>query len=136
MKFFMTDEMSSKVSIKVKYGPNSIEDKIKTMLLNKNYGQGINFWGHILICDEPIIYEAGFFPEIKKYRKAKKEVELRLRINYENMLTANEKEVNRIICESLLRGVDIAENELKINDFDLIALRKDLMTLFKQEVWI
>lgn len=52
------------------------------------------------------------------------------------MLNANENEVNKIISESILSGIHIADNELKINDFNFKAFRYDLTSLFNNEGWI
>lgn len=136
MKFFMTSEMDSNVTGKVKFGQNSIEDKIKKIISDKNYGRGVSYWGHIIICMEEHIYEAGFFKEIKKYMKKNTEVELRLRVDYDAMFRANEREASNLIINSVLRGIDVAETELKITDFDFSAFRKDLTDLFKKEGWL
>lgn len=136
MKFFATSETYKTVSEKIRMARNIIEGKIKLFVKNKNYGESIIDWGYITICDVPEIYEAGFFKEIKKYSNKKKEVEFRLRIDYDKMLKANEKETFRLICESILRSIDIAESELKIKDFDFSSFRNDLTHLFRKENWI
>lgn len=136
MTFFMTSEMSVTIGNKLKFGRNSIEEKMRSLIGIKDYGIDINHWGHIVICCSPKLYEAGFFKEIKKYRKKDKELELRLRIDYEKMLKADEKEVNRLTCESILRGVDIAESEFKIKDFNFALFRQDLLSFFQKEGWI
>lgn len=137
IQFFMTGEIESSVNNKLNFfGTNSIAGKIKSYVSARDYGPGVSDWAHIVICMTPDTYEAGFFKEIKKYTKKDKEVELRLRIDYDEMLTADENEVNKLICESILRGVDIVEHELKVKDFNFGGFRDDLIVLFKKEHWI
>jgi len=136
MKFFITSEMDEIVANKVRFNRNSVEQKIKELIKEKNYGSGISYWGHIIICCAPEAYEAGLFKEIRKYSKKEKEVELRLRIEYEDMLRADKKKVFKLISESILKGVDIAESEFKINDFDFKSFRSNLLNLFIKQGWM
>lgn len=135
--FFMTGETDAAIGDdKIRFNRDSIPDKIKSWVSTTNYGAGIDFWGHIIICCEPEMYAAGFFPEIKKYTKKDRTVELRLRIDYDAMLNADEHGASKLICESILRGVDIVEHELKVKDFNFDAFRADLISLFKKEGWL
>lgn len=136
MKFFITSEAFETVGKKMNEAYVPIGSKIESLLRDKQYGDGVIFWGHICISCPSDFYKSGFFKEIKKYTKKNKEVEMRLRIDYEMMLDADQKEVFRLICESILKSIDIAEKELKIKSFDFIAFRNDLKDLFKQEGWI
>ena len=136
MRFFITGETFKTVGEKIRVTDIQIQPKIQTLLKEKHYGEGIIYWGHICICCPPEVYESGFFKEIKKYSKKEKDVELRLRIDYVAMLKANEKRVFTLVCNSILRGVDIAENELKVSDFDFTSFREDLTGLFRREKWI
>jgi hypothetical protein len=136
MRFFITGETYKTVGEKMRIAENQIEPQIESLFTDRDYGSGIVYWGHINICCPPEVYDSGFFKEIKKYTKKDKEVELRLKVDYDTTLHANEKEVFALICQSILRGVDIAEHELKIKDFDFGAFRDDVTTLFQKEGWI
>lgn len=136
MKFYISAEVYKTVDRQLLSAQNPIEQKMKSSFKDKNYGKGVEYWGYISIVNPPKFYDAGFLIEIKKYSKKKKEVEFRLRIDYDRMLKADEKEAFRLVCNSILRSVDIAENELKINDFDFQSFRTDLQTLFRKEGWI
>src|SRR3989344_6133481 len=136
MKFFITGEVDAPVGEKIRLVIIQIEPKINTLFSKKNYGAGITYWGYITVCCAPEVYESGYFKEIRKYTKKENEVDLRLRVGYEEMLKADKKEVFRLICMSILEGVDIAEHELKIKDFDFQAFRDDLTSLFKKERWV
>jgi hypothetical protein len=128
--------MDEDVSNIVRFDRNSVENKIQTLLADKDYGNGISYWGHILIASTPEVYNAGFFKEIKKYRKKKTELELRLRVDYKKLKKADNSETLKLICESILKGVDIAEHELRIKDFEFASFRNDLTNLFTKEGWI
>jgi Immunity protein 44 len=136
MKFFITSEAYKTVGKKMSDVYTQISPKINTNLKEKNLGSGVSDWGHICISCPPDVYDSGFFKEIKKYRKSSTEVELRLRIDYEEMLKVDEKGVFKLICSSILSGVDIAEHELKIKDFEFSSFRNILTKLFKEEGWI
>lgn len=136
MRFFVTAEAYKTVSSKIVHALNAISKEIELSIKDKDYGQGVFYWGYITICCPPEFYSAGFFKEIKKYTKKDKEVELRLKIDYEAMLKADDKEVFRLISESLLSGIDIAENEFSISDFSFNTFRNDLKELFKRKGWI
>ena len=136
MKIFITGETYKTVGEKMRLIDIQLQPKLNEEISNKNYGQGIFHWGYISICCPPELYNGGFFKEIKKYTKKRKEIDIRLRIAYEAMLKANEKEVYKLFCDSFLRSIDIAENELEIKDFDFRAFRKDLTDLFRKEGWI
>lgn len=135
-RFFMTGEIDSSVFEKINSGMNSIEERIRLSLSTRDYGKGITYWGQIVICMPNEVYESGYFKEIKKYTVKFGEVELRLKIDYKVMLKADKQEAAKLICKSILRGVDIAENELEIEDFDFMAFRKDIRELFSKEGWL
>jgi len=136
MNFFITSEAFETVGQKMRDVYIQINPKINALIKEKNYGLGVSEWGHICISCPPEVYESGFFKEIKKYSKKVTDVELRLRIDYEEMLKADKKSVFSLICASILRGVDIAEHELKVKNFEFESFRNDLTNLFKEEGWL
>lgn len=137
MKFLISSEVYKEVGEKVRRVFHlSMEKLIKENFLNKSYGGGIETWGYIPIVMPADLLPQQFFQEIKKYRKNKKEVEFRLKIDYDKFLTAGEREVSKMIAESMLRSVDIAEAEFGIKDFDFASFRNDLKSYFKEKGWI
>lgn len=136
MRFFITAETYKTVGEKLRLAINQVESKIKGLVSEKNYGNGVSYWGYIAICCPKELYEKGFFKEIKKYTKKKTEVELRLRVDYDLMVKANGNECLNLLCYSILQGIEIAENELKIEDFDFETFREDIMILFKKQGWL
>jgi hypothetical protein len=52
------------------------------------------------------------------------------------MLKASEKELFKLICNSIIEGIDIVQKELSVDNFDFEAFRNDLVSLFKKEGWV
>lgn len=143
MRFFMSGEIYKTVGDKIRPVCNTINKQISEFLLDKNYGDGIQDWGYIIICNPPEILDGGFLKERKHFFKKNKDLDMRLQVDYDKMLKADEKEVFKLICNSILRSIDLAENELKvgrnplkIKDFEFDAFRKDLTELFNDKGWL
>jgi len=58
-----------------------------------------------------ILRDDDYFDEIKKYRKSKKDTDIRLKIDYNTFLNANEEERKNLILDVLLRSLDILEEK-------------------------
>lgn len=114
----------------------AIKPKINELIKDKSYGDGVVEWAYLTISLPDGYLPPEFFTEIKRYRKSKKEVEFRLKVDNGKLSKANQKEAYALFCESILRSIDIAESELKIKDFDFAAFRNDLQFLFQSEGWI
>jgi hypothetical protein len=143
MKFFATSEIDKSVSKKLMPVQNEISREIIQVIDGKNYGSGIDNWGYIAICCTPELYKVGFFTERKYFSHKKRDLDMRLRIDYQAMLRAEEKDVFRLICNSILRSIDVAENELMIGrnkvhikDFNFTSFRNDLIQLFNKNHWL
>lgn len=136
MKFWTSGEVHGDVGDTTIRLQKNIEKKINDNIENKNYGQDITFWGFMSIVLPNDLLPAEFFQEIKRYRKNKKETEFRLKIDYDQLVKADEKGIYRLICESILRSIEIARAEFKVSKFDLDAFESDLKKCFKEENWI
>jgi len=66
-----------------------------------------------------ILRDDDYFNEIKKYRKSKKDTDIRLKIDYNTFLNANEEERKNLILDVLLRSLDILE-EKGLDNFEEI----------------
>ena len=136
MKLWTSGEVHGDVGDKIINNLKIIERKVNNYLENKNYGEGVVLWGYISIVLPSSLLPPSFFQEIKRYRKSKKETEFRLKLDYDQLVKADEMERHFLICESLLRSVEIARTELKIPNFDLSEFAKDLKECFKKEEWV
>lgn len=113
-----------------------IEKKLNSYISNKNYGKGINLWYYLVISLPDGLLAPEFFQEIKKYRKIKKEVEFRLKIDNKQLVESDDAGTRKLICKSILRSIDIAKKEFKIKDFDFDFFESDIQKCFKNEKWI
>jgi predicted transcriptional regulator len=135
MKIFITGEVHASIIEKFRNALLKIREVINK-INNKSYGGGIKNWGYISIINPESFYQEGFLNERKHYAKKKKDLDMRLKIDYQKVLNASEIEMFNLISNSILSSVDIAEHELKISDFNFNAFRTDLTNLFKVEGWI
>jgi immunity protein 44 of polymorphic toxin system len=68
--------------------------------------------------------------------KSDKAVEFRLRIDLDAFRAADEPTRKRLICEALLRSLDILDQKKKILDFDYHKLREDFLEIARREHWL
>ena len=136
MKLWTSGEVQGDVGDKTISNLKIIEKKVNDYLENKNYGEGVILWGYIGIVLPSGLLPPSFFQEVKRYSKSKKETEYRLKLDYDQLVKADEKERYFLICESILRSIEIARTELKIPNFDLSEFEKDLKECFKKEGWV
>lgn len=135
MRFGISAEVHTSVGDKVRPLIFKIKEIVNSYIENKNYGDGVVYWGYVPIILPSSFLPPEFFQEIKRYRKSKKETEFRLKIDYGQLIKANEKEVYGLICESILRSIEIARSEFKISQFDLDAFEADIKECFRKEGW-
>ncbi len=136
MKLWLSGEIDASVSEKFRLLILKIEPIINSTIEDKRYGSAINIWGYISIIMDPNFLQTGFFKEIKRYRKKKKETEFRLRIDYNDFLKADDKKAVELICESILRSIDIARKEFHVKDFDIDQFRSDFINLLISQEWL
>ncbi|MFH1932546.1 MAG: Imm44 family immunity protein [Pseudomonadota bacterium] len=123
IRFWMSGKIQSDVGDYYREASNIIEAVLNQYVEGENYGEGLKEWGFIAI-----ILKSGFdeyYPEIKRYRKKKREVEFRLKINYKKFLKGNAETHLKLMAESVLRSFDLMR-EMNIKDFDLERLTSDV----------
>lgn len=136
MELFISGEIDSTIGEKYRVSINKISSEVNRYLENKKYGAGLKLWGFIGIVMKPGLLGPEFFKEIKRYRKSKEETEFRLKIDYDQVVKADEKDTSRLICESILRSIEIARAEFKIPNFDLDIFEADIRECFKKQGWV
>ncbi|SRR5665213_2689127 len=85
----------------------------------------------------PIImkYEDPDFDEVKKYRKSKKELEFRLKINHATFRKGDMKMKKRLIFDLFIKCLNYS-NEMKIKDFDRNKVLEAFNSAAKKAGWI
>jgi len=123
IKFWMSGEIQSEVGDCYRQAQNTIEAVLNQCVGVRNYGEGLKEWAYIAIILKPDIDK--YYPEVKRYRKKKREVEFRLKINYKKFLKGNAETHLRLVAESVLRSFSLMR-EMNIKKFDLERLTKDV----------
>lgn len=130
MRLWLSSEVDAEVDEKDRIVSNRISSFVNPNLVDKNYGSGVVVWGHINIIMKKGVLPDNFFQEIKKYHLRNKQIEFRLKIDHQKFLVADDKTAAQLICQSILRSVEIARKEFKIPDFDLDSFEVDLRRCF------
>ena len=123
IKFWISGEIQSDVGDCYREAQNTIEAVLNQYVEGKDYGEGLKLWTYIAIILKPGFDE--YYPEIKRYRKKKREVEFRLKINYKKFLKGNAETHLKLMAESVLRSFDLMR-DMNIKDCDLERLISDV----------
>jgi len=123
IKFWMSGEIQSEVDDKFDATWKVIEAELNQCVEGKNYGEGLKEWAFIAIILKPGFDE--YYPEIKRYRKKKREVEFRLKIDYKEFLKGNAEANLKLFAQSVLRSFSLMR-EMNIKNFDLERLTNDV----------
>src|SRR5258708_36737973 len=114
------------VDTRIKPICNVLEKKMQSLILDKDYGVGITEWEHIVFCDSLEFYATKFLKEIKRYTKYKTKVQSCCWIDSEQVQESDEKEIYRLICQSLLTSMYNLSN---IKDFDYKEFHENIIAL-------
>lgn len=133
MKLWTSGEVWVDVADVHRLARNYIEQEVNKNLASKDYGSGVKEWAFISIILPPEIKDQ--YPERFKYHKSDKSVEFRLRIDLETFKSGNEADHQRLICQALLRSLDILDQK-KVPDFDHRKLREDFLEIAKAHGWL
>lgn len=136
MKYWMTGEVHRDVSDKFRLIRNEFQTKISNYLDPKDYGSGVNEWYYFATILPEGALKPELFPEIKKYIRSKREVDIRLRVDFDSFAKADDTEARRLIAESILLSIDIGKKELNIPNFDFESYRDDIRSFCKSEGWL
>ncbi len=123
IRFWMSGEIQNDVGDCYRVARNTIEAVLNQHVEGKDYGEGLKEWAYIAIILKPGFDE--YYLEIKRYRKKKREVEFRLKINYKKFLKGNSKTHLKMVAESVLRSFDLMR-QMNIKDCDLERLTNDV----------
>ena len=107
MKVWMSSETSKGMGELLRITRNTLEKAINKHLQEIEYENDKLDSLDVII----ILRDDDYFNEIKKYRKSKKDTDIRLKIDYNTFLNANEEERKNLILDVLLRSLDILEDK-------------------------
>ena len=117
MKIWLSSEMESDVADDCRVLRNEIEKKINENFQKKSiFSLGVDKLALIFIILGP---NSGLdYSEIKKYRKKKKEVEFRLKVDHSTFLNSNLEAKRKMLLQTLLRAVRLIP-DLNVENFDV-----------------
>jgi hypothetical protein len=121
--FWMSGEIQNDVGDYYRIARNIIEPVLNQCVEGKSYGEGLKEWAYLAIILKPGIDE--YYPEIKRYRKKKREVEFRLKIDHAKFLEGDSKMHLKLLSQSVLRSLELMK-EMNIKNFDLPQLIVDV----------
>lgn len=101
-----------------------------SVLHKKDYGEQLNSIGIISIIMRDEYFEDGGHKERKYYSKTRKEADIRLRINYNDFLRANEADRKKLYIAHILDSIYIAGKKAG-KDFAVTQLLTDVETILK-----
>ena len=95
-----------------------------------NYGHGLSWFQVFAVIDPRNFHEPFFY-----HNKEENGISIQLKLDYENILNASEKEYQQIATLSYLRAIDqLAEFSLK--GFNTQQYRTDVENLFETQGWL
>ncbi|WP_409296270.1 Imm44 family immunity protein [Pseudomonas sp. KCJK8670] len=105
MKVWMSSEKEALVGKAEHAARNKIEPVINRILDKVNLVGDLEKWSVIFIIMRDEWLES--YPELKRYHKAKKDVELRVQLPFSEFRDADENQQVNLLLDALLRSVDM-----------------------------
>ncbi|MPT00509.1 MAG: hypothetical protein E2581_18700 [Pseudomonas sp.] len=105
MKVWMSSEKEALVGKAEHAARNKIEPVINRILDKVNLVGDLEKWSVIFIIMRDEWLEG--YPELKRYHKAKKDVELRVQLPFSEFRDADENQQVNLLLDALLRSVDM-----------------------------
>lgn len=111
---------------------NHIEKIVNDTISDRDYGRAVKQWAFISIL---LPSDIEGYQEIIKYHKTQKVIEFRLKIDYRSFKDGNEVAHKRLICEALLRSLQML-SESNIKNFDHVQLKDDFLEIARTNQWL
>ena len=99
-------------------------------LNEKTYGETLNSIGIISILLRNKYLEDGWHKERKYYSKKNKEADIRIKMDYQKFLRANNAEARKMYVDHILESISIAGQKAG-NDFNLEQLLLDVQKVLE-----
>lgn len=128
----MSAEYEGNIDDKLRLTQNYVENELNAMIAEKNYAIELDSWDCIVILmkeDDPNFEERYF------YSKKKRDMDFRLKIDYQKFLDADELGRERLIYQMLERSLDILIKK-GISSRGIEELRKDIRSVAIKKQWL
>lgn len=130
MKLWISSEIEADIFEPFRVSSLKVEDSINDVISNKAYGLRLNGWDCIAI-----IRNDDNFEEIIKYSHKKKDMDFRLKINYQDFLNGNELDKEKFVFSMLLRSLKLLE-EKGLFGSGMDDLKKDVLNVGLYHGWV
>jgi len=104
----------------------------KDFFSRRGYGDSVEKWAFIAIILPP---EIEGYTEYRRYHKARKVIEFRLRIDYFEFRDGDESTQMKLICEGLVRSLEGLDKN-PVSNFDHMRLKEDFVEFCKKQKWL
>ena len=137
MKFFMTGEIDTskaedKIDDKWSVASESVSEKLKVFLENRDYGSEVESIAIIpIVADPPEGYEQ-FCKERKLFKRKSKTCDFRLRVDYHSFRDGDDAHREKLLVKNVINSIRILDERAK-KDFDGKKLEADILKLFDVE---
>lgn len=129
MKLWISGEICAEVADSFRDAMNTVEDAINKAITGKNYAINLNSWDCIAI-----VRDDNDFKEISKYSPKKKEMDFRLKIDFNKFRTVTNVGRETLIFEMLERSlVLLKEKEVGV---EIDRLAADVRVVAAQRGWL
>jgi Immunity protein 44 len=132
MRVWTSSESMVDVHERLRSASREVERELNAAVGSESYGTGVIEWALIYIIMDQVDPN---FPEVRRYKKRKQEVEFRLKVDHQAFKEAGALAQRKLLSETILRSIDLSR-ELKISDFDAERFKKDVVQALKKNEWV
>jgi hypothetical protein len=129
---WISGEIQADIGDDYHLGSNEVEEAINAALSGIDFGKGFNKLSLI-----PIVLEQDDpdYDEVRRYHKADKDFEFRLKIQHAAFRAASPTGQRRLIVQSILRAVDEMK-KMKIKNVDCEKLEQAIRDVAASKGWL
>ena len=129
MKLWISSETQSDVFDDFRKASLKVEDCINEVIVDKTYGLALDGWDCIAI-----LRNDDDFEELVQYSPKKKEMDFRLRIDYESFKSGNDLEREQLVFGMLIRSLKLL-NVKGLDGDGMESLESDVKSVGAAKGW-
>ena len=131
MKLWMSAEYEGDIDTELRESSNFVEEEINRVIESKSYPIELESLDCIMI----IMQDDPNFDEVIKYSKKKRDMDFRLKIDYEKFVSASNEGRQKLIYEMLNRSLELLLSK-GVSEKGIGMLRDDLTRLALNNNWV
>lgn len=130
MKLWISAEYSGDIDDQIRISSNFVEDEINSQIEQKSYDIELDSWDCIAIVME----DDSDYEEITKYSKKRRDMDFRLRLDFDEFVNSSSLGQQKLIYQMLLRSLDLLL-EKGANGAGVHAIKKDVELVARKNGW-